>query len=28
VDYQEAAKRDPKDENVKNAIRELAVAAK
>jgi tetratricopeptide (TPR) repeat protein len=28
ADYQEAAKRDPKDKDVKNAIRELAVAAK
>jgi hypothetical protein len=28
ADYQEAAKRDPKDEEVKDAIRELAVAAK
>lgn len=28
ADYQEAAKQDPKDEEVRNAIRELAVAAK
>jgi hypothetical protein len=28
ADYQEATKRDPKDEDVKNAIRGLAVAAK